>query len=117
MNTSKLLLIALTLNAVLLVSIAASPSQDTFDRIRVREFQLIDNQSRERASIKVEYSGEVVFRLRDAAGTIRVKIGGDETGSGFVFLDDQTNPAIHGLATKEGGKITVTDKAGKKREY
>lgn len=55
--------------------------------------------------------------MRDDGGTIRIKMGADETGSGFVFLDDQTNPAIHGLAKKDGGRITVTDKTGKKHQY
>jgi hypothetical protein len=117
MKFQKLLLLALGANLVLMGFIAASPSQDTFDRIRVHEFQLVDDRNQERASIKIEDSGEVVFRMRDGSGTIRVKIGGDADGSGFVFLDDRTNPVIHGLARKDGGKITVTDNTGKAREY
>lgn len=117
MKTQRMLLAALASNLVLLTFIAARPSQDTFDKISVREFQLVDSKNVERASIKLEDTGEVVFRMRDASGTIRVKIGGDENGTGFVFLDGQTNAAIHGQAGKEGGKITVTDKSGKKHEY
>lgn len=105
------------LNVALILFIAARPSQETFDKISVREFELIDNNGKERASIKIESTGEIVFRLRDPKGTIRVKVGAGEDGSGFVFLDDATEAAIHGTAGKDGPKFTLTDKAGKKREY
>lgn len=117
MKTQRLIIIALAANFILMAFIAARPSSETFDKISVREFQLVDGKNNERASIKIEESGEVVFRLRDGKGTIRVKMGGDDNGSGFVFLDGDTNPVIHGLARQDGGKLTLTDNDGKKREY
>jgi hypothetical protein len=55
----------------------------------------------------VESSGEVVFRLRDANGTIRVKVGASEEGSGLVLLDEATEPGIHMLANRGGTSLTV----------
>lgn len=40
--------------------------------------------------VKVEPDGAVVFRLKDAQGNIRVKIGAGENGSGLVLLDGDT---------------------------
>lgn len=113
----RLLLLALCANFALMTFIAARPTTETFDKVIVREFTLVDARNKERISMKIEDTGEVVFRMRDGSGTIRVKMGGDENGSGFVFLDDQTNPVIHGQAHKEGGKLTLMDHDGKKREY
>src|SRR5262245_42978589 len=99
---------AFAINILLLVLIAARPEPAPSDVVTVREFRLVDAANKERASIKVEDTGEVVFRLRDSAGTIRVKVGAGSDGSGFVFLDQDTNPVIHGTAGKGGGKLTVT---------
>lgn len=96
--------------------VATSPFQHTFDKITVREFELIDQQGKQRVSIKVEPDGEVVFRLKDNNETIRVKLGASEAGSGLVLLDDQTNVGIHALAKKES-TLTVIGENGKKKEY
>lgn len=117
MKTQRLLIAALCANLILMTFIAARPSAESFDKISVQEFQLVDSKNKERVSIKIEDTGEVVFRMRDGGGTIRVKVGAGDNGSGFVFLDDQTNPVIHGQANKEGGKLTLSNNAGKKREY
>ncbi|MEK6782325.1 MAG: hypothetical protein AABY93_11495 [Bacteroidota bacterium] len=114
MKTQWPYLILLGFTALLL---ASRNSQDRFDKITVREFELVDENGKQRASIKVEPEGEIVFRLRDDKGTIRVKIGAGEDGSGLVMLDKNTNPAVHVLAKQNGAKFTLTDKEGKKREY
>ncbi len=117
MKTSQILFILLAANIILIGLTAARPDNEHFDSVTVREFKLVDAQNKERASIFVESTGEVVFRLRGEDGTIRVKIGAGKDGSGFVFLDGETNPVIHGLANKDGGKLTITDALGKKHEY
>lgn len=111
--SSMLVLVACAIAIVLLAS--RSP-QETFDKISVREFELVDEKGKKRASIKVEENNEVVFRLRDQNGTIRVKLGADEKGSGLLLLDSETNPGIHVLA-KKGASFTVTDKDGKRKTY
>jgi hypothetical protein len=108
---------ALLINLLLLGLIAARPETEPSDVVTVREFRLVDANNKERASIKVEDTGEVVFRLSDETGAIRVKMGANKDGSGPVRLDDNTNPGIHGLANKSGVKLTLTGQDGKKREY
>jgi len=102
---------------ILILFVASRPYQNTFDKITVREFEMLDQNGKKRASIKVELDGEVVFRMMDDTGTIRVKMGAGEDGSGLVLLDHHTNPGIHALATKKGSSFTVIGQDGKKREY
>jgi hypothetical protein len=91
--------------------------QQTFEKITVREFELVDQNGKQRVSIKVAPEGEILFRMKDQTGTIRVKLGAGKDGSGLVLLDDATEPAVHALAKKNGGSLTLQDKRGKKRTY
>ena len=85
----------LFLMAAMISMISASNiTQQKFDKITVNEFELVDKNGQQRASIRAEEDGEVVFRLRDSKGTIRIKLGASENGSGLVLLDDQTNSAF-----------------------
>lgn len=102
--------------SVAMVFTASRSTKETFDKISVREFELVDDKGKQRVSIKVEDNGEVLLRLRDQNETIRVKLGADEDGSGLLLLDKETNPGIHVLA-KKGASMTVTDKDGKKKSY
>jgi hypothetical protein len=115
MKTRSLNIMSLSALA-LLVLIAFRPSQNTFDKITVGEFELVDDKGKKRASIKVQ-EGEVVFRLMDNSETIRVKLGAGAEGSGLVLLDGNTEPVVHALAKKNAGTITLTDKAGNKKVY
>lgn len=65
--------------------------------------------------MKVEADGEAVFRLRDARGAIRVKLGASEEGSGLLLLDDNTEPAVHLLAKRGGTTVTLAEKGKDKR--
>lgn len=102
---------------MLIVLMASKPHQQTFGKISVREFELLDKNGNQRVSIKVEEGGDVLLRLKDDKGTIRVKMGAGEDGAGLVLLDGDTNPGIHALAKKTGSSITVLGKDGKKKEY
>lgn len=118
MKTNRISSLLLVLNVIVLLFIAASRNdQQTFSKISVQEFDLVDKNGQQRVNIKVEENDEVVFRMRDAKGTIRIKLGAGEDGSGLVLLDDSTEPAIHALAKKNGGSLTLQDKSGKKRTY
>lgn len=83
--------------------------------IRANAFELVDENGKVQAQMNIEQTGEAVFRLRDADGTIRVKIGAGKDESGMVLLDDQTEPALHFVANKNGTSITLTGKEGKKK--
>jgi hypothetical protein len=75
--------------------------------LRAQAIELVDSRGRARAQLDVESNGEVVFRLRDAKGTIRVKIGASEDGSGLVFLNEATEPGVHILAKRTETSLTV----------
>jgi hypothetical protein len=96
---------------------ASHTNQQNFDKISVKEFELVGPNGQKRASIQAYDDGEVVFRLMDQKGTIRVKIGASEDGSGLVLLNDSTNVGVHALAKKKGTTLTLINKDGKKREY
>ena len=115
MKTQSLL--SVVLFGLILVLLASRSPSNTFDKITVHEFELTDSKGTKRASIKVEPNDEVVFRLVGEKGTIRVKLGASESGSGFVLLDDNTDAGVVANANKDGSRLTITGKDRKKREY
>lgn len=116
MKNQRLFILLGIINLVLLLLIAASPHQQDFEKIRVKEFEVIDSKGAVRAAIKTEPDGEVILRLRDKTGTIRVKLGATEQGSSLVLLNDATEVGIHAIAKNKETKFTVLGKDGKKRE-
>jgi hypothetical protein len=83
--------------------------------VRARAIELVDERGRVRAQLNVEPDGEAVFRLRDAAGEIRVKLGAGEDGSGLLLLNGSTEPGIHLLAKKSGTQLTLASQGGQRR--
>jgi hypothetical protein len=69
--------------------------------LRGQALELVDAGGRLRSRLNVEKDGQVVFRLMDQRGTIRVKLGAGEDGSGLVLLDERTEPAVHIVARHE----------------
>jgi len=112
-NITRIVLLA---TFALLLFVSFRTPSTSFDKITVREFELIDQNNKVRVSIKVEPEGEVVLRLKDKNETIRVKLGANEEGSGLVLLDHTTSPGIHALS-KEGGKLTLRNKEGEERKF
>jgi len=117
MKNQKLPILLTVFNLIFLLFIAARPNQENFEKIVVKEFELVDKAGIKRASLKTESDGSVIMRLIDKTGTIRVKLGADENGSGLVLLNSDTEVGLHALAKKEGTKLVLVDKNGKKREY
>ncbi len=68
--------------------------------LRGRALELLDDRDRVRSRIDVEPDGDVVLRLLDENGTIRVKLGAGEHGSGLLLLDDATEPGVHIIARR-----------------
>jgi hypothetical protein len=119
MRMKRLVLILVSVNLVLLILILApigTPAKNVSPVVRARVIELVDNRDQVRAQMKVEPDGEVVFRLRDARGIIRVKLGAGEDGSGLVLLDDTPAPGVHILAKRDGTSLTLADKNGQRRE-
>ncbi|GAB3516368.1 hypothetical protein GCM10027442_33850 [Emticicia fontis] len=96
--------------------IAAKPAEENFDKIKVKEFELVDKNGVKRMSFKTEDDGTVMFRMMDKTGTIRVKLGAEENGAGLVLLNEKTEVGLHILAKKEKTALVLVDKDGKKRE-
>ena len=94
------------LNLVLLFLIAAQAGSTTAQAVapilRGRVLELVDDRGQVRSRLNVEPTGEVVLRLLDQNGTIRVKLGAGQDGSGLVLADEATEPAIHLVARRAG---------------
>ena len=86
--------------------------------VRARALELVDERGTVRGQWTVEPGGEVVLRLRDEQGEIRVKLGASAGGSGLVLLDETTAPGVQVIARRvpEDGRaatgITVTGAGG-----
>ena len=79
-----------------------SPAAEVVPVLRGRALELVDEAGQVRSRINVEQDGEVVLRLIDRKGTIRVKLGAGEGGSGLLLLDEATEPAVQMIARRSG---------------
>jgi hypothetical protein len=111
MTTQRLAVLTSSVGILLVVgalrhehSIAA---QTASKALRAEAIELVDARGRVRAQLSVESSGEVVFRLRDSSGTIRVKLGASDDGSGLLLANEATEPGVHLLATRNRTFVTV----------
>lgn len=111
MNSRTLIVILTVVNLVLAVVVWTNSlwaksdsveSQQILTVLRARAIELVDERGQVRSRLVVESSGEVVFRLLDQRGMIRVKLGAGEDGSGLVLLDEGTEPGIHLIARQIG---------------
>ena len=119
MNTLRIAVALGALNLAILVG-ATVPTrtaggQGDDDILRGRALELVDEGGKTRARIDVEPNGEVVFRLLDQEGTIRVKLGAGKEGSGLLLANDATEPGVHILAKATGSSIRVVNKDGRQR--
>jgi hypothetical protein len=84
------------------------------ETLRARAIELVDQNRQVRAQLDVEPGGEVVLRLRDAKGEIRVKLGAGADGSGLLLLDGSSEPGVQMLAGKSGPSLTLSGKGGRR---
>ena len=119
MKTHRFMIVLTVINVVILIvalvqtrSIAV---QTVPSVLRARAIELVDERGKVRAQLNVESNEEVVFRMRDAKGTIRVKLGANEDGSGLVLLDDRTEPTVQIRANRVGPSVKLTGKDGQER--
>lgn len=126
MNAQRLAVAVTLVNLVLLAILlgqASTTSAETEGAVlRGRALELVDASGHVRAQFNVEPDGEAVFRIRDAAGTIRVKIGASADGSGLLLLDETTEPAVHIVARRSATSarpattsLTLTGQDGRRR--
>lgn len=74
--------------------------------LQAQAIELVDGKGQVRAQLNVS-GDEVVFRLRDKNGVIRTKLGADESGSGLLLNDNNTEPGVHILATRRRTSLTL----------
>ena len=117
MKTHGFAFVITVANLILIIFIAARSPKENFDKITVKEFEMVDDNGKVRASIRSESNGEVVFRLTDKRGIIRVKLGASEDGSALVLLDNNTKLGVFVTAKRDTSSITITNKNRKRREY
>ena len=96
------------------IALAAEPD-GAFGVLRARVIELVDGAGQVRASLKTEPSGEVVLRMTDAEGAIRVKLGASESGAGLLLTDDRSEPGVHMLAQREGTSLVLSEKGKERR--
>ena len=119
MKTHRFMIALTVINLVILIvalvqtrSIAV---QTVPSVLRARAIELVDERGKVRAQLNVESNEEVVFRMRDAKGTIRVKLGANEDGSGLVLMDDRTELTVQIRANRAGPSVKLIDKNGQER--
>jgi hypothetical protein len=117
-----LLVVNLVFMALVFTRQWASAAQAIEPVLRARTLELVDGHGRVRSRLNVESGGEVVFRLFDQSGTIRVKLGAGESGSGLVLNDETTEPGVHIVARRarvperpKTTSITLTGADGRER--
>lgn len=119
MNTLRIAATLSALNLAILAGAASLPrparAQGGDDVLRGRALELVDERGKTRARLDVEASGEVVFRLLDQQGTIRVKLGAGKEGSGLLLANDATEPGVHILANAAGSSVRIVNKDGRER--
>jgi hypothetical protein len=107
------------INLILLLATLAQAraigAQSPSPVLRGRVLELVDARGLMRARLNVESNGEVVFRLLDQQGRIRVKLGASEDGSGLVLTNDATEPGVHILAKVAGSSLRLANKDGRER--
>lgn len=128
MNVQRLAIIITLLNAAILMVLLAqgerAVAQPESGTLRGHALEIVDDHGRIRARINVEpatttsdgttYPESVVFRLTDPDGRIRVKLGADSDGSGFLLANRTQQPGIHMLAKGTGASLRLVDGEGEK---
>jgi hypothetical protein len=120
----RLAILVTVVNLVLLVILLSRPivAQGGAPILRGRAIELVDADGRVRAQLNVEPDGEAVFRIRDAAGIIRVKLGAGDSGSGLTLIDETTEPGVQIIARRSATparptttSISLSGGAGQRR--
>jgi hypothetical protein len=112
----------LALLVLTLAQVGRADSPAVAPVLRGRMLELLDERGQVRSRLSVEPGGDVVLRLMDAHGTIRVKLGASEQGSGLVLLDETTSPGVQIIARRSGTpaqpattSVALTGANGKRR--
>jgi hypothetical protein len=103
------------LTIMMLARSGSGDAQSAAPLLRARAIELVDEAGNPRAQIGIEAEGEVVLRLRDATGAVRVKLGASQAGSGLLLLNNSTEPGLQLLAQPSGTKLVLRAPDGRER--
>lgn len=130
MKTQRFAIVLTVFNLVILILIfsqnRAGEAQGVAPVLRGRALEIVDERGQVRARINIEpgakttpdgksYPEEVVFRLTDPQGRIRVKLGAGRDGSGLMLADDTQQPGVHMLAKGTGSFLKLINKNGREQ--
>lgn len=83
--------------------------------LRAQSIELVDKQGQARAQLFLGDDGSGNLRLRDGAGTVRVKLGATPTGAGLILFDEDVEPAIWAKTDKSSVSLKLTEKGKEPR--
>jgi hypothetical protein len=129
MKTQRLLIFLTVFNFVILFFVLfqnrGSEAQSVAPVLRGKALEIVDERGKVRASIKIEpattmrdgkkYPEAAVFRVTDPSGLIRVKLAGDQDGSGIVLLNDSQEVGVQILANKSDSFLKLRNKSGREQ--
>jgi len=132
MKSQRFLFALTALNLLLLLSIVFSPTVPALAStgispvLRGRALEIVDDQGRVRASIKLhpaetfkptgrKYPETVMLRLIDPQGRPEVKIGASVDGGGLSLVGDSDATQLRLLADSSGSSLLLKDESGKER--
>ena len=118
MKLQRLLIVLTIVNLGLLVFLLAQirpvGAQEIAPVLRTRALEIVDEQGKVRADLKVDHDPEVtILHMTDQNGLIRVKLSATSDGSGLMLANNSQQPGIHLLANRTGSVITWSDNAGR----
>jgi len=103
-NSQRLAIGVTAVNLVLLLVVLghdrAAMAQDDAPVLRAPGLELVDRAGQVRVQFTIEPDGEVLFRMRDAAGAVRIKLGAGDQGSGLLLIDEATEPGVQIIARR-----------------
>jgi len=129
MKTQRLAVVLTVINllllAFLLTQVQRAAVTGGADVLRARALEIVDDRGQVRARINVEpavtmpdgttYPEEVIFRMADPSGLIRVKLGANQDGSGLMLADDSQQPGVHLMAKGSGTFLKLISQDGQEQ--
>jgi hypothetical protein len=127
--TTRRLLLALTLvnlglMVFLLTRVAPPEAHGAESVLRARALEIVDDQGRARASIKIQpggtangkaYPETVILRLIDPNGRPSVKLAGSEQGAGLGLVGEDDSTHVVLKAEEGSASLKLASKAGQVR--
>lgn len=99
----------------------STPAQATTEQVpavlRAQAIELVNKQGQVVAQLFLGEDGSGNLRLRDAAGTVRAKLGASAQGSGLLLLDKDVEPALWLLSNETGTSMTLAEKGKAKKVF